>query len=151
MNMYQGKKIYVCDIEADGLLDTITKIWVLGYGTPKEDGTWDIGTTKSYAAIARLFGNPDNVIVGHNFWTYDVIAVEKVLGIKVRAKIVDTLYLAWYLDPNRIMTGKSYGLADYGEDFGVPKVKVDESEWVGIGQEKEELLEYVLGDDSTLR
>lgn len=146
--MFEGKKIFVADIEANGLLDTITKIWTLGYAYQKPDSSWDLGTTSDYKAIARLFENENNVIIGHNFWLFDVPAVERVLGIKVKAQIVDTLFLAWYLDPNRLKTGKTFGLADYGEDFGTAKVKVEDGEWVGIGEEKEALLEFVGGDES---
>lgn len=143
--MYQGKKIYVCDIEADGLLDTITKIWVLGYGTPKEDGTWDIGTTTSYDAIKRLFENENNVIIGHNFATYDVPAVVKVLGINVKAKIVDTLAISYALFPNRPQS--QHNLADWGETLGVSKPEVGEKEWVGIGEVKESILSYYRGEE----
>jgi len=41
------------------------------------------------------------------------------------ALVIDTLWLSWYTDPNRI----KHSLEDYGEEFGYPKVKVDQEEW----------------------
>ena len=35
--------------------------------------------------------------------------------------IVDTLYLSWYLDPKR----QRHGLAEYGEDYGIPKPDIE--------------------------
>ena len=48
---------------------------------------------------------------------FDIPAVEKVLGIKVKARLIDTLALSWYLHHDRM----KHGLEGYGEDYGVPK------------------------------
>jgi DNA polymerase III alpha subunit (gram-positive type) len=65
----------------------------------------------------RKFFEEADVLVGHNIVMFDVVAVERVLGIKIKAKLVDTLALSWYLNYDRM----KHGLESYGEDYGVPK------------------------------
>ena len=102
----------VFDIETDGLLDELTKIHVLAWmGT---DG--QVHHTDDYEAM-RLFFTQADTLIGHNIIRFDIPAVEKVLGIKVEAKLVDTLALSWYLHFDR----QRHGLEGYGEDYGVPK------------------------------
>ena len=102
----------VFDIETDGLLDELTKIHVLAW--MGRDG--QVHHTDDYEAM-RLFFTEADVLVGHNIIRFDIPAVEKVLGIKVKAKLVDTLALSWYLHFDR----QRHGLEGYGEDYGVPK------------------------------
>lgn len=102
----------VFDIETDGLLDQLTKIHVVSYmGT---DG--EAHSIRDYDHM-RTFFETVGVLVGHNICRFDIPAVEKVLGIKVRARLVDTLALSWYINHHRI----KHGLEGYGEDYGVPK------------------------------
>jgi hypothetical protein len=102
----------VFDIETDGLLDQMTKIHVLAWmGT---DG--QVHHTDDYEAM-RLFFTQADSLVGHNIIRFDIPAVEKVLGIKVEARLIDTLPLSWYLNHDRA----KHGLEGYGEDYGVPK------------------------------
>lgn len=61
-----------------------------------------------------------DVIVGHNIIRWDVPNLERVLGIKIKCKLVDTLALSWALEPSR----KRHGLEWWGEEFGVPKPKI---------------------------
>lgn len=105
----------VFDIEADGL--TPTKIHCLSVFNGK------LKSTSSYEHMRKFFTSA-KVLVGHNISRYDIPAVEKLLGIKVTARIVDTLALSWYLEPDRL----KHGLADWGEDFGIPKPLVEDWE-----------------------
>lgn len=102
----------VFDIETDGLLDDMTKIHVLAW--MGKDG--QVHHTDDYKAM-RLFFEQADTLVGHNIIRFDIPAVEKVLGIKVRARLVDTLALSWYMNHHR----PKHGLEGYGEDYGVPK------------------------------
>ncbi len=45
------------------------------------------------------------------------ITCEKLLGIKINARIIDTLGLSWTLYPNRF----EHGLGEWGEDLGIAK------------------------------
>ena len=56
-------------------------------------------------------------LVGHNIIRFDIPAVEKLLGIKVKARLIDTLALSWYINHGRM----KHGLEGYGEEYGVPK------------------------------
>jgi len=69
-------------------------------------------------------------LIGHNIQRYDVPAVEKLLGVEVKCKLVDTLALSWYLFPDR----PQHGLESWGEYFGVPKPVV--TDWEGLSVEE---------------
>jgi len=72
--------------------------------------------TYDYEAM-RIFFTEADTLVGHNIIRFDIPAVERVLGIKVEARLIDTLALSWYLNHDR----PKHGLEGYGEDYGVPK------------------------------
>ena len=102
----------VYDIETDGLLDELTKIHVLSYS---DDGK-TVHHTHDYDEMREFFTTRKE-LVGHNHVRFDIPAVEKVLGIEVKARLIDTLALSWYLHHDRM----KHGLEGYGEDYGVPK------------------------------
>lgn len=102
----------VFDIETDGLLDKLTKIHVISW--MGDDG--NVHHTHDYEAM-RLFFTEAKVLIGHNIVRFDLPAVEKVLGIKVKARLIDTLALSWYFNHDRI----KHGLEGYGVEYGVPK------------------------------
>lgn len=112
----------VFDIETDGL--DSTKIHVLSWST---DGK-EIHNTHDYDVMRKFFTEAE-VLVGHNIVRFDIPAVEKVLGIKVTARLVDTLGLAWYLDHERAR----HGLKFYGEDYGIQKPEIED--WKGLTPE----------------
>jgi len=116
---------YVFDIEADNLLDDATKIHVLSYAVP--DGA--VVSTTDYDEMRSFFLNADRLI-GHNIVRYDIPLVEKLLGVKVKADLVDTLVLSWYLNFNRVR----HGLAQYGDEYGVPKPVVDDWENLSVAE-----------------
>ena len=122
-------KTYVVDIETDGLISS--KIHVMSVGFKNDDGDWEVTSTNDYDAIERLMTNEDITIIGHNFIPFDAVEIERVLGIEVKATIIDTLALAWYIYPRRV---GSYGLASFGEDYGIPKPKIDD--WEGLTYEQ---------------
>lgn len=112
----------VLDIETDGF--DYTKIHCIAASRGKSlKSTTSYKTMKAYLAKAKI-------IVGHNIVRFDIPALEEMLGIKIEAKLVDTLALSWYLEPNRAM----HGLEWWGEEFGVPKPKVDD--WEGLTPEE---------------
>ena len=119
---------YVVDIEADGL--NPTKIHVLSAGF-KKDGEWQIISTDDYDKMKGFLLNPENVIVGHNFKMFDAPVLERLLDIKIEAEVIDTLAMAWYILPSR---NKSFGLGAFGEDFGVPKPKIED--WDNLSYEE---------------
>jgi hypothetical protein len=115
----------VFDIETDGLLDELTKVHVLSWST---DGK-TVHHTHDYEEMRQFF-TTTKVLVGHNIIRFDIPAVEKVLGIKVKSRLIDTLVLSWYLNHDRI----KHGLEGYGVDYGVPKPVV--KDWKGLTPEE---------------
>lgn len=112
--------IDIFDIEADGLKPT--KIHCLSV---MKNGK--LFSTTDYDKMRAFFRNA-KIIGGHNIYRYDIPNIERLLGIKVKCKLVDTLPLSWYLEPAR----KRHGLAEWGEEFGVPKPKVDDWENLAV-------------------
>jgi DNA polymerase III epsilon subunit-like protein len=109
----------VFDLEANGLNpDRIHCVSVNGKGT-----------TADYDKMKAFFEKA-TVLVGHNIQRYDVPVVEKIVGVKVKAMLIDTLALSWYLYPERIR----HGLEEWGVEFGIPKPVVDD--WENLTQEE---------------
>lgn len=102
----------VFDIEADNLLDEVTKIHCLSWY--KSDGT--SGTIVEPFRIA-IFLSEQSCLVGHNIILYDNPVIRKILGISPDCRMIDTLALSWYLYP----TIKIHGLEAWGDRLGVKK------------------------------
>jgi DNA polymerase III alpha subunit (gram-positive type) len=113
-------KPLVFDIEADGLYDEATKIYCMSYETP----SGAILSATGYNTMVDILRSSPSV-VGHNISQYDLGLIEKLTGFKYEGLVIDTLFLSWYLDPNR----PKHRLEDYGVEFGYPKVVVNEEEW----------------------
>jgi len=69
-------------------------------------------------------------LIGHNICRFDIPVLEKILGIKIKAKLYDTLPMSWVMNTERQL----HGLESFGEDFGVPKPVV--TDWVGLTYEE---------------
>ena len=115
----------VFDVEANGLLDKATKIHCLSYTT---DGK-DYKTIFDYSDMRDLILSQHG-LVGHNIIRYDVPLIEKILGIKIKARLFDTLPMSWVLNYNR----SKHGLESFGEDFGIPKPQIDD--WHNLTNEE---------------
>lgn len=115
--------VIIADIESNGLLDTISVIHVLSYGVKAGD-EWEVQSTNDYDTIKKFFSDPGAAIAMHNGLRFDKPAIERVLNIKVKATVIDTLSLAWYVDIGR----DQYNLKSYGESFGFPKPPIDDWE-----------------------
>lgn len=110
----------IFDIEADGLEPT--KIHCLSYAM-KVDDEWVLNSTTSYDEMREFF-SMGHTLIGHNIIRWDIPNVERLLEIKIGGEVVDTLGISWYLYPKRLR----HGLEFWGEDFGVPKPKIDDWE-----------------------
>jgi len=107
---------YVFDIEADG-----------------------IDATKIHCMIANgeevnrfFFKNltSDDVLIGHNIIRYDIKVLEELLGIKIKAQLIDTLALSWYLFP----TINRHGLEQWGERLNIEKPVI--TDWENLTREE---------------
>ena len=115
----------VFDIETDGLLDQMTKIHVLSYSEDNKTVIY----THDYDEMREFFLTR-KTLVGHNIVRFDIPAVEKLLGIKVEARLIDTLALSWYIHHDRL----KHGLEGYGEEYGVPKPVI--KDWDSLSPEE---------------
>ena len=115
----------VFDVEANGLLDKATKIHCLSYTS---DGK-DYKTIFDYSDMRDLILSQHG-LVGHNIIRYDVPLIEKILGIKIKARLFDTLPMSWVLNYNR----SKHGLESFGEDFGIPKPQIND--WHNLTNEE---------------
>lgn len=117
----------VFDIEADGLLDTITTIHVIVIdGTPY---------TNIEEAVREL--EKADMIVGHNIIGFDIPAIKKFYPFKV-PKVRDTLVLSRLAFPER----QRHGLDSWGEDFKHPKIDYQG----GFDELSEAMIEYCIRD-----
>jgi hypothetical protein len=106
----------VFDIECDGFNPTKIHCACLSTGVGgREYNLLD------YPRMRGFFEKAE-VLIGHNIIRFDIPHTERILGIKIKARLVDTLALSWYLYPKRV----KHGLADWGEEFGVPKPVVED-------------------------
>ena len=114
----------VFDVEANGLLDKATKIHCLSY---TDDGR-EYKTLFDYSDMRNLLlAQPG--LIGHNIIRYDIPLLEKILGIKIKAQLFDTLPMSWVLNYNR----SKHGLESFGEDFGIPKPQIND--WNNLSKE----------------
>lgn len=80
----------------------------------------------------RKFLSSAKYLIGHNIIRWDIPTLERLLDIKIEAKLIDTLAISFYLEPHR----QKHGLESYGEDFGVKKPVIDD--WENQTQEEYE-------------
>lgn len=88
----------VFDLEANGLLDVVTKIHC---GVFKDTVTGDV--KKFYPdqmQEMKAFVLSCPVLIGHNVISYDFPLMEKILGLKYEGRVVDTLWMGRMLYPN---------------------------------------------------
>ena len=122
----------IFDIETDGLLDVATKIHCLSYSTYYKGKLSSVKSLSKYSEI-KSFILSQRFLVGHNIIRFDIPILEKLLDIKIEAKLIDTLGLSWYLTPSEIRNGiivpkRKHGLESWGEHYGVPKPEIDDWE-----------------------
>lgn len=130
----------IFDIETDGLLDNVTKIHCLSYSKIEDGKEIESGTITEYSSIKNFFAENTIPLVGHNIVRYDVPVLEKILGIVIENRLIDTLALSWYLYPLK----KQHGLEVWGNELGVPKPHI--SDWSNLTQ-----LEYTYRCESDVK
>ena len=115
----------VFDVEADNLLEGATKIHCLSYTTDGSDYT----TLFDYDEMRELVLSQRGLI-GHNIIRYDIPLLEKILDIKITARLFDTLPMSWVLNYSRAR----HDLDSFGQDFGIPKPQI--TDWSSLPQEE---------------
>lgn len=116
--------IFVVDIEGNSL--NPTKLHVISIGR-KVEGKWQITSYTDYPSMVRALKEIEEVggvCLGHNFYRFDIVVLEKLLKTKFNFFIIDTLILSWYLEPDLL----KHGLEHWGEALGHAKVQIDDWE-----------------------
>lgn len=116
------RQIYTLDCEGDGLHPT--KFHVLSYA--KDEKKAPVKSLLSYDSMRKFLTQEDAVFIIHNGMRWDKPHLERVLDIQIKAKIIDTLFVSWYIFPNRNL----YGLESFGVDYGVPKPPI--ADWENL-------------------
>lgn len=130
---YPWENLFGADIESTGLLDDMKKqlaprLHNIGF-INATNGAETCIEWKDRASI-QAFLDTSPTLIMHNGMLFDKEALD-FLGYDVRnVKIIDTLVLSWYLEPKRLR----HGLAEYGEEFGIPKPIIDD--WENQTQEE---------------
>ncbi|NRA77288.1 MAG: hypothetical protein HRU18_03685 [Pseudoalteromonas sp.] len=132
-------KIFIFDLEGDGVNPSKIHCLVVAY---QSDDGWVQYSTTDYNKMRSFFMKKGRIFIGHNIARWDIPVVERILGIKVSNKIVDTLPLSWYLYSNKL----KHGLDDWGTEFGIPKPKITQGEWEGPleGETKQQFIDKML-------
>ena len=90
-------KKLIFDIEADGL--NPSKIWCIVAKDLAEDTCRTFNPNQLLDGVEYL--QSADVLIGHNIIGYDIPAIEKILNVKLEAKVVDTLVMSRLFQPVR--------------------------------------------------
>ena len=111
----------ILDIEANGLLLDVTKIWVVKL---YDNGTFY--TFREAPEFVEFVKENVEYLIGHNIYGYDLPVLEKVWGIDYghnqifgkKVPIWDTLLMSQYIEPDML----GHSLDDWGKRLGREKI-----------------------------
>ena len=130
----------VADIEANGLLDSVTKIWCVVFKdiTTQEVFKFHVGQPKWEEKCIAFMDECDTLIM-HNGIGYDFPLLEKMWGYNYKGRRVDTLLISRLHNPDRQMPrgmkGKSgpHSVEAWGYRFG--RAKPEHEDWTQFSEE----------------
>lgn len=152
----------VFDVESNGLLPTVTKIWCICVANLSTGERLSFGPDRIVEGLAYL--SAADRLIGHNILTYDLPALKKVHGWVPRPGSVlrDTKVIARLIHPNvmetdapLVQTGKMpagdgyrgrHTIAAWGYRLGIPKLHEDITDWTVFTPE---MAERCAGDVET--
>ncbi len=115
----------VADLESNGFLETVTKIWC---GVYKDIDTKEVYRFRPDQMVEMCqFLDKVTLIVFHNGVLFDIALLEQVLGYVYEGELCDTWLMSMISNPDRRkhpnLKGKSgaHSLANFGCIFGRPK------------------------------
>lgn len=124
-------KVYVFDLEANGLLDKATKVHCGVVSNLKGEEVWTYRPHQIDQLLAKL--READVLICHNLIDYDLPLLEKLYGFKYEGKVVDTLIMSRLHKPDRRLPPHAknkragpHGLYAWGVRVGVDKPDYDE-------------------------
>lgn len=134
-------KTLIFDLETNGLLDTMDKIWSCGIGDPE---TGEITVYTDYSdkyedlsvGVARLAAA--DRVVAHNLIGFDYHALKMFYPEALTfEKMYDSIVVAALLEPDR----RSHAIKSYGEEFGAPK-----GDYTDFENFCQEMIDYMVRD-----
>jgi len=111
----------VADIEANGLLDTVTEIHCICMINNDNESKYSFGPDILDEAL--LVFDSNTTIIGHNFVDYDLAALKKVMQFDYSGKVIDTMLWSQYLYPER---PGGHSLEAWGDRLGYAKVEYED-------------------------
>jgi DNA polymerase I-like protein with 3'-5' exonuclease and polymerase domains len=131
-------KSYVFDIEADALINTVVRVWAIVLKDTETNELFSYYGDSLGVGIKKI--QEADVLIGHNIICYDIPVLEKIFGIKIKCKVLDTLLLSRMIWPEIGFTAdtkKKYNLPSHLigsyslEAFGyrVGHHKLEHNEW----------------------
>lgn len=125
-------RVVVIDLEANGLLNTVTQLHCAVAMTLDGKEVWRFEPHQMKEFCSFL--DTVDVWVGHNIIQYDIPAVKKVLGYEFKGKRVDTLLMSRLQNPHRTApfhaknkkeAMKVHGLYAWGVRVGIDKPEIE--------------------------
>jgi len=120
----------IFDIETDGLMPEVSKIHCLSYGVYNSGKLLYKGSLTKIEKIKHFLKTQEK-LVGHNIIRYDVPVLEKLLNIKIKALLIDTLGISYGLYPKEQF---KHGLEAWGERLGFEKPLI--TDWENLSTEE---------------
>lgn len=109
--------LHVIDCEGDNLYPT--KLHVLSYINVESK---EVCSLTSYDEMREFLLQEDAIFICHNGKMFDIPVFNRILEIDIKARLIDTLALSWYMFPDRNL----HGLESWGEDVGVKKPDIED-------------------------
>lgn len=121
----------VIDIEADGLLQTVTRTWIIGsLDLDTREVKWWLDGDLGW----KEYFDKCDIAVGHNICAYDEMVLRKLFNYRFPAttRVQDTMIMSLILNYNRFPQGR-HSLENWGELLGSPKI--DFHDWSHFSEE----------------
>lgn len=120
----------ICDIEADGFLDKVTKIHCISVYYQDSHGEWNIKSTTDYDEMKKYFLKENQLIVMHFGVNYDIPVINKILGIELpkSSSVICSCALSFALYPERTKKKIGHSLESWGLTYNVPKKPIPDWE-----------------------
>lgn len=131
----------VFDIETDGLLEKVSKVWCIVAQDPSTEKVYTFDQTRIKEGLEFL--KTADVLIGHNIQGYDIPVLKKLYGFDFKGKVWDTL-IGSRLHYPRL---NQHSLKAWGKILVRKKVieegKIGFEDW---SQYSQEMLEYCIQD-----
>jgi len=138
-----NKKIYLFDIESNGLYESITQVWCMWIFDVETGERWGFRPHEIANGIIKL--KEADIVVGHNIIDFDLPALMKMYPAlrETSFEVVDTLCLSRFLQPDRNFESPAgHSLKSWGIRLGDEKGAYGDDTENAWDQFSESMYEY---------